>query len=168
MYRTPLLATYIVAELVIATVFCLGSIPGLDYAFNLTELPLQYRAEVFLLASLYGACAILYERFCVPHVSDDEGACLPASLSASVSGGLLVWVGLRHVACLSGSRDAHRSRPQPKPQSPSRPRWWAPSRASRARARRRPRRGPSRPSPGACACVFMWGGGAQAHESDRR
>lgn len=72
-YRTPLLATYMAAELTIATVFCLSDIPGLEYAFNLTELPLKYRAQVFLLASLYAACAICYERFCVPHVSDDEG-----------------------------------------------------------------------------------------------
>ena len=73
MYRTPALATYVTFELVIATVFCLASLPGLNKAFNLTDLPVEYRAKVFLLACCYSAAALLYERFCVPHVSDDEG-----------------------------------------------------------------------------------------------
>lgn len=76
MYRTPLLALYLTAELVIATVFCLATLPGLDNAFNLTELPVEFRAKVFLLACAYAAAALLYERYCVPHVSDDEGECV--------------------------------------------------------------------------------------------
>lgn len=139
------------AELTIATVFCLSDIPGLEYAFNLTELPLQYRAQVFLLASLYAACAISYERFCVPHVSDDEGEPSRAKPSAGLCS--CVWGPRSLLAQLDLTLiDPPPLSPVPQlspQQSLSRPTWLAPSHASRARASPHPRRRPSRPTPGA-------------------
>jgi hypothetical protein len=153
-YRTPLLAAYVTAELVIATVFCLASLPGLNTAFNLTDLPVEYRAKIFLLACCYSAAALLYERFCVPHVSDDEGERERGFCVLGVAGFGFAWY-RRCCGLIPPPMSLTFPSPPPPqtPQSPCRPRWWGPSPSSARRRRRRPRRRqpapPTTPMPGA-------------------
>ncbi len=162
MYRTPALATYVTFELVIATVFCLASLPGLNKAFNLTDLPVEYRAKVFLLACCYSAAALLYERFCVPHVSDDEGEGGGGEERRGEErrgeerreGGRALLTSRGTPPRISShlvSSHLDTFTPHTTHQSPCRPRWWGPSpfsaRGKRRRRRRRQGRGPAQPQP---------------------
>ncbi|GAB5037414.1 cation transporting atpase [Nannochloropsis oceanica] len=76
-YRTPALAVYVAVQFALGAIFCLLYVPWLAEAFNMTKMPSEYRIRLFLFCICNGAVSLLYERICVPHVSDDEEPVAP-------------------------------------------------------------------------------------------
>lgn len=51
---------------------CFSHSPGLLGAFKMVDLPKDYQIKLFWLAMCNACLSLCYERFCVPHVSQDE------------------------------------------------------------------------------------------------
>jgi hypothetical protein len=73
---------YFLLQFIMALVLNFSTSPVLQKGLSMTPIPTDYRFKLFLLAMLYSACAVAYERWMVPHVSDDEDPVPEVSLPA--------------------------------------------------------------------------------------